>query len=132
MSNTITINGTKYTGLIWPEKNLLETALNDLINVEVTPNEGFHGMLVSHRWEASPGRMEDYIFASVYWEPSTQTWSVYQVENNFANETKTASGLERPQGVIGCVKKMQREIWGDADRKPVMDVSEGVMLRATR
>jgi len=107
------------------ETILLETALNDCINIKIVPNEGFEGLLASHEWLG-----DDYIFASIYLNPKNGMWDLYEVINNFDDEKKISSSRDHFQA-INQLKKLQDEIWGDAYRNPVIDTSEGVMLRQT-
>jgi hypothetical protein len=118
------INGINYK-TTQMEMMLLETALNDCRNIKIVPNEGFEGLIASHEWLG-----DDYIFASIYFNPKNGMWDLYQVENEFDDEKKVSSSKNHFQA-INQLKKLQHEIWGDAYTKPVMDASEGVMLRQT-
>lgn len=126
----IKINGAKYE-VTWREKNLIETALNDLINVGIVPNEGFEGLIATHKWEPVPGKPEDYIFAAIYFNPKTGLWDLYKVTNNFDDETKIMVGMTKDQA-INRLRDFQHYIWGDAKRKTAGDPAMGVFLRETR
>jgi hypothetical protein len=118
------INGINYKTTT-RETILLETALNDCINIKIMPNEGFEGLLASHEWLG-----DDYTFAAIYLNPKNGTWDLFKVIDNFDDEKKVSSSKNHFQA-INSLRKLQDEIWGDAYRKPVMDTSEGVMLRQT-
>jgi hypothetical protein len=118
------INGINYK-ITTRETILLETALNDCINIKIAPNEGFEGLIASHEWLG-----DDYIFASIYLNLKDGTWDLYKVIDNFDDEKKISSSRDHFQA-INQLKKLQDEIWGDAYRNPVIDTSEGVMLRQT-
>ena len=107
------------------ETRLLETALNDCINIKIIPNEGFEGLIASHEWQG-----DDYIFASIYLNPKNGMWDLYQVVNNFDDEKKISSSVDNFQAITQ-LKKLQEKIWGDAYRKPVLEPSMGVFLRTT-
>lgn len=118
------INGIKYT-LTTREKNLIETALNDCINVKIIPNEGFEGLIASHNWNN-----RDYIFSSIHFNTKNGMWDLYEIDGSFDNERKKCS-CSSNFVAINNLKKLQNEIFGDAYRKPVLDSSEGVNLRKT-
>jgi hypothetical protein len=122
--NKMKINGNNYETTT-RERILIETALNDCINIKILPNEGFEGLIASHEWLG-----DDYIFASIYLNPKNGMWDLYQVENEFDDEKKISSSRDHFQA-INSLRKLQNEIWADAYRNPVMDSSEGVMLRQT-
>ena len=118
------INGENYQ-TTKRERILIETALNDCINIKILPNEGFEGLIASHEWLG-----DDYIFASIYLNPKNGMWDLFKVIDNFDDEKKIFSSRDHFQA-INSLRKLQEEIWGDAYRNPVMDTSEGVMLRQT-
>jgi len=118
------INGINYK-TTQREAMLLETALNDCINIKIVPNEGFEGLLASHEWNGG-----DYVFAAIYFNPKHGTWDLFKVIDNFDDEKKVSFSRNHFQA-INKLKELQNEIWGDAYRKPLMDTSEGVMLRQT-
>jgi len=119
------INGIQYKTTL-KENSLLETALNDCSNIKIIPNEGFEGLIASHEWHG-----DDYIFASIYFNPKNGMWDLYEVENNFYAERKISSSVDNFTA-INQLKKLQQKIWGDAYKKPVLEPSMGVFLRTTQ
>jgi hypothetical protein len=118
------INGIKY-GVTSREKILIETALNDCININILPNEGFEGLVAFHNHY---GR--DYLFASIYYNPKDGFWDLYSIDGNPHNEKKIG-GFSNNFQAINALRKLQQEVWGDAYKKPVLDPSMGVFLRET-
>lgn len=118
------VNGIKYETTP-REQLLIETALNDCVNIKIVPNEGFEGLIASHEW-----RGRDYTFAAIYFNPKDGKWDVYSVDGNPHNESKVNSCLNHFQA-INHLRKLQQEIWGDAYKKPVLEPSMGVFLRST-
>ena len=98
------INGIEYT-LTKREKNLIETALNDCINVKIIPNEGFEGLIASHNWNNM-----DYIFASIHFNTKNGMWDLYEIDGSFDNERKKCSCSSNFVAINNLKKKKPAKI----------------------
>jgi hypothetical protein len=115
------INGIEYE--VTPrEQNLIETALNDCINIHILPNDGFEGLIASHNHY---GR--GYLFAAIYYNPKDGAWDLYSIDG--PHDEKKVGSFSNNFQAINALRKLQQEVWGDAYRKPVLEPSMGVFLR---
>lgn len=118
------INGIEYE-VTAREQNLIETAFNDCININILPNEGFEGLIAFHNHNC-----REYQFASIYFNPKDGLWDLYSIDGN-PHDEKKVGGFSNNFQAINALRRLQQEIWGDAYRKPILEPSMGVFLRST-